>query len=901
MFEFHVSRQARQTYQFDEELFATDGRAVVANFDVAKRFAGKLSAGRAAPVPASDINAMGLLDEVMHILIRQYELENPGVMKNALDNVSLKVGAEQADQTLLIFTQEFPPMPVFKNQKNAQVYLNEITSLVPHRQILLEEMLLLHLTNLNPATQPYAELFDETPLMEASAYQAVVSGVAGYLNGALGWGGASQKKESLLDVLRAPVLASPHSLSGQIEYVIHRWGNLLGEHFINQLKRGIDFLKEETIRHTGTGGFGGDAPVLQFEGSPVEYEKFSPDKEWMPRLVLIAKNAYVWLGQLSQEYGRDINQLDQVPDEALNQLADRGFTGLWLIGLWERSKASQFIKQRMGQHDAVASAYSLYSYDIAADLGGWEAINRLRERAWQRGIRLAADMVPNHMGIDSKWVVEHPDWFLSVSQPPYPNYKFESEDLSTDGRVGIFLEDHYYNHTDAAVTFKRLDRQTGEERFLYHGNDGTSMPWNDTAQLDYLNPTVREAVIQTILHVARNFPVIRFDAAMTLAKKHIQRLWFPAPGAGGAIPSRAQFGLTQSDFEAKIPQEFWREVVDRVAAEVPDTLLLAEAFWMMEGYFVRTLGMHRVYNSAFMHMLRDEENNKYQALMRNTLEFDPRILQRFVNFMNNPDEKTAVEQFGKADKYFGICVLMSTLPGLPMFGHGQIEGFAEKYGMEFRAAKWKEEPDQGFINYHQKIIFPLLHRRAIFAGVENFRLYSFINSAGQVNENVFAYSNRVGDERSLVLVHNQFAETQGWVKLSAGFADGGGISQQSLAESFGLPNHPLDFVIFTDVITGQEYIRSCPELHQKGLYTALKAYQFHVFLNWRLVYGTDWQQVHDELNGAGSASIQDIYHHKFNQPQPVEPVKKKVRKPVAKKDELIKKKKPTKTEKPKAK
>ena len=39
---------------------------------------------------------------------------------------------------------------------------------------------------------------------------------------------------------------------------------------------------------------------------------------------------------------------------------------------------------------------------------------------------------------------------------------------------------------------------------------------------------VREAVIQTILHVARQFPIIRFDAAMTLAKKHYQRLWFPA-------------------------------------------------------------------------------------------------------------------------------------------------------------------------------------------------------------------------------------------------------------------------------------------------------------------------------------------------------------------------------------
>jgi len=89
-----------------------------------------------------------------------------------------------------------------------------------------------------------------------------------------------------------------------------------------------------------------------------------------------------------------------------------------------------------------------------------------------------------------------------------------------------------------------------------------------------------------------------------------------------------------------MPHEFWREVVDRVAAEVPGTLLLAEAFWMMEGYFVRTLGMHRVYNSAFMIMLRDEENAKYRSVIKNTLEFDPDIMKRYVNFMSNPDERT---------------------------------------------------------------------------------------------------------------------------------------------------------------------------------------------------------------------------------------------------------------------
>jgi hypothetical protein len=145
-----------------------------------------------------------------------------------------------------------------------------------------------------------------------------------------------------------------------------------------------------------------------------------------------------------------------------------------------------------------------------------------------------------------------------------------------------------------------------------------------------------------------------------------------------------------------MPHEFWREVVDRVAAEVPGTLLLAEAFWLMEGYFVRTLGMHRVYNSAFMNMLRDEENAKYRSVIKNTLEFDPDIMKRYVNFMSNPDERTAIDQFGKGDKCFGVAAMMSTLPGLPMFGHGQIEGFTEKYGMEYRGRATTRLPTPGW-------------------------------------------------------------------------------------------------------------------------------------------------------------------------------------------------------------
>ena len=33
-------------------------------------------------------------------------------------------------------------------------------------------------------------------------------------------------------------------------------------------------------------------------------------------------------------------------------------------------------------------------------------------------------MVPNHMGIDSEWVIEHPERFIQLAEPPYPALYF---------------------------------------------------------------------------------------------------------------------------------------------------------------------------------------------------------------------------------------------------------------------------------------------------------------------------------------------------------------------------------------------------------------------------------------------------------------------------------------------
>jgi hypothetical protein len=412
------------------------------------------------------------------------------------------------------------------------------------------------------------------------------------------------------------------------------------------------------------------------------------------------------------------------------------------------------------------------------------------------------------------------------------------------------------------VVFRRRDKASGETRYIYHGNDGTSFPWNDTAQLDYLNAAVREQVIQTILHVARLFPVIRFDAAMTLAKRHFHRLWFPGPGSSGAIPSRAEYGMSQADFDRAMPQEFWREVVDRVAAEVPGTLLLAEAFWLMEGYFVRTLGMHRVYNSAFMIMLRDEDNAKYRSVIKNTLEFDPDIMKRYVNFMSNPDERTAIDQFGKGDKCFGVAAMMSTLPGLPMFGHGQIEGFTEKYGMEYRWPRYEENPDHALVQRHEREIAPLLKRRWLFAESNNFLLYDFFGANGTVNEDVFAYSNRNGGERALIVYNNRYADANGTVDMSAAYADkgSGGLRRRRLAEGLGLSGNYGAVVAWRDSLTGLEYLRRAEDLLNRGLTLSLHAYQCHVFLDWHELHPSaeqPWDRLADLLNGRGVPNLAD--------------------------------------------
>ncbi len=385
MRELHVRREARARYGVDTALFTLSGNAILSDLRAVRALAASMTAERRAtaatdpPVTAGSLNAMGLIDEILHAVVAVYrEHEDPEAVDDALDHLDEVLGTAATDEVLLRFTTDFPPLAVHLGELTPEAYLAGETEGIPNREVALEELAACWLENANPAFAPYRELFDDRDLAVETAFDAVIDELRRFFADRAPFG---PDQQDLITMLRAPALAEPGSLVGQLRWIRAHWGSFLatylGERFgalMDRLVTGLDVVAEEEralwMRHHPGPGGGGTGHAPSFGGLDAEPERFSVDRDWMPRVVIMAKSTYVWLDQLSRTYGRDIRRLDQVPDEELDRLARWGFTGLWLIGLWERSRASRVIKQWRGNPDAVASAYSLRDYAIAEDLGG---------------------------------------------------------------------------------------------------------------------------------------------------------------------------------------------------------------------------------------------------------------------------------------------------------------------------------------------------------------------------------------------------------------------------------------------------------------------------------------------------------------------------------------------------
>ncbi|MEO1366850.1 MAG: MerR family transcriptional regulator, partial [Acidobacteriota bacterium] len=430
-----------------------------------------------------ELHALMLIQELVTHLISMRQNRGPEVLADAPIWLAGRFGRERLDRTFAEFEGRFSARPAGGE------------GAAPSRQLVM--LLFLWLANRNPAFGKLRDLFDDRRFEETTGYRSMIASLDDYFAEDLG------PDFRLLSTLRRPFDRGSEA-GVQLQQLIDTASP--PPHLVDRLRRGLDVLREETRMPFAPSAEPAPPPQPPPPDVPPSHWRSVDETPWMPLTVIVAKNVNVWLDQLSHRHGGDVTRLDQIPLEALRDLRRRGFSALWLIGLWQRSQASQTFKRRFGRADAVASAYAVADYVVAAELGGEAALEVLEGRCAEAGLDLACDMVPNHTGLDARWVLEHPERFISVDEPPFPDYSFaDDEDLSTDPNIGLFLEDGYRDRTDAAVVFKRVDRRTEKISYLYHGNDGTGLPWNDTAQLDYTRTDVREAVIEEIVALAKRF------------------------------------------------------------------------------------------------------------------------------------------------------------------------------------------------------------------------------------------------------------------------------------------------------------------------------------------------------------------------------------------------------------
>ena len=171
--EFHISRKVRDLCTFDQGLFASSGNVVFANMRNVRNFQllfnnyiEHVTGDANKKLSAGQLNAMGLIDEILHYVCMLYRRDKvPSFGRDLLAVLDKEYGKSEIDALLLDFMKEFPPVAVYQEKIRPEDYLAQTeldagTGLErTNREQTLEELILLHLANENQAFKPFLLLF----------------------------------------------------------------------------------------------------------------------------------------------------------------------------------------------------------------------------------------------------------------------------------------------------------------------------------------------------------------------------------------------------------------------------------------------------------------------------------------------------------------------------------------------------------------------------------------------------------------------------------------------------------------------------------------------------------------------------------------------------------------------
>jgi hypothetical protein len=479
-------------------------------------------------------------------------------------------------------------------------------------------------------------------------------------------------------------------------------------------------------------------------------------------------NTLVWLDELSRTYGKPV-RLGTVPEEQWDRLKRLGFDYVWLMGVWKRSTAGvelfrespewpklraafDTILPSWSDKDVTGSPYSIAAYAPEPRIGTWADIDAARKALHSRGMRLILDFVPNHTAPDHPWVSKHPDYYIQGTELSFKQNPADFVPVQKGGRT----------------------------LYIARGKDPYFPPWPDTAQLNYFNPAMRTALIGELGRIAEHCDGVRCDMAMLLLDDIFTSTW----------------GWARKESETGPLNFFWKDA----RKALPGFLLLAEAYWDTE-WRLQQLGFDYVYDKRLYDRLRSSSAHDVNLHLTADLSYQNKL----VRFIENHDEPRSAGVFNK-NKLRAAIVLYSTLPGMKLYHHGQLEGRKIHLPMLLSRAI-EEPPDEEVKAFYEKLLSLTL---ADTFHTGEWSLLEAVSTGDESYSNLVAFRWKRSDQLKLVVVNLGNGYSQARISLSNELAGG------------------MDYVLI-DELNDQQYVRNGTDMAWPGLHVVLAGFHAHIF------------------------------------------------------------------------
>jgi len=354
---------------------------------------------------------------------------------------------------------------------------------------------------------------------------------------------------------------------------------------------------------------------------------------------LLQINTRIWLQELGASLDRAVS-LEQIPDAALDAIAADGFDWVWLLGVWQTGEAGRQVSLHQPEwqaeyhellpdftpDDVRGSPFAIRDYAVNHEYGGRRALEGLRKRLADRGVRLMLDFVPNHTALDHPWARDHPEFYVQGADA----------DLARE-----------------PANYIRVDTRRGS-RVLAHGRDPYFPGWPDTLQVNYRHAGFREAMLAVLDGVAAQCDGVRCDMAMLVLPDVIQRTW--------GERSRP------ADGSAPVNDPFWPAAITRVRQRRAEFVFMAEAYWDLE-WTLQQQGFDYTYDKRLYDRLRAADG----PAVHSHLLADPEYQRRSARFLENHDEPRAAAVF-PPEMHRAAAVVTFLVPGLRFIHDGQRSG-----------------------------------------------------------------------------------------------------------------------------------------------------------------------------------------------------------------------------------